>query len=329
MEIKEVNIKKSELIPLLIEYKKILGKTFPIDKVKYLSNEQIILKIKKCIDLRQLYQSQIFKLDNMQKLSNYELSKLFNLIKESMDKIDYDYKTNIAKYNEFYLLRKNGKVYNFEEHIKALILTQLNNNRWGDSNIKKNDDKLNIIFNNYDRNFLKNIECNDIFNKLKKIHCTNLSTIDKIKSIPYNVKILENIEKEYGTLDKYILNNEPNDIANCFCEGKYKLKQVGKSITFDYLKRVGISCSKSSSKLQKLFGAKRLGVVDNENATNMQVISIIKKLSYMTGLNEFEVECILEQFCSFKCSNICVENPNCKKCLLKRNCNFKNTLKEL
>ena len=49
MENKEI-FKNSELIPLLIKYVKVNKVVFPIEKVKYLSNAEVIDVLKNCID---------------------------------------------------------------------------------------------------------------------------------------------------------------------------------------------------------------------------------------------------------------------------------------
>ena len=79
-------------------------------------------------------------------------------------------------------------------------------------------------------------------------------------------KVVFPIEKDYGSLDNFVNKETPNDIANMFNAGKYKLTQVGRAFAYDYLKRVGVNTCKNSSGLQRLFGSHRLGIVENANA---------------------------------------------------------------
>jgi hypothetical protein len=62
-------------------------------------------------------------------------------------------------------------------------------------------------------------------------------------------------------------------------DGKYKMAQVGRAFAYDYLKRIGINTCKNSVQLKRLFGNHRLGIVENENATEQQVLNIIKKIA--------------------------------------------------
>lgn len=319
-------LEKSELIPLLIKYKKIFGYVFPIQKVKYLSNEIVIERLKICIDNKKLYEDQIFVSNECEKKVESDLKMIFNLVKLSMKEINYDYKKNIEELMNVYKLRCNGKTFEFSEHLRALIISLLSNNRWGNSNIKNNIYKINSIFHNFDRNYLKIVDSNIIISELKKIHCTNPMIKKQILALPYNIDILEKIELDYGSLDNYIVTTLPNNIANSFNEGKYKLKQVGHAVTFDYLKRVGINTCKTTTQMEKLFGSSKLSIVKKEKATSSEAKNIIKKISKLSNVTEFEVESIFQQFCLSRFSNICTEQPNCKKCKLRNICNFNKSI---
>lgn len=317
-----LNCQTSELIPLLIEYKRELGRIFPIEKMKHLTNNEIIERIKKCLETRNLYETQIFKLDDVQKMSNEELITIFPLVKQTMELINYDYKSNMKNYINIINQRKNGKEFSFKEHLEALIISLLSNHKWGDSNIIANKDNIKKIFNNYNKSFFEKLDVEDVVKKLKKIHCTNPMIQKQIKSLPYNVEILKNIEKKYGTLDNFVLNNKPNEIANAFYDGQYKMGQVGKAFALDYLRRVGINTCKSSVQLERLFGSGRLGVVESNKATSSEVICIIKKISKLNNISELEVELILQYFCLSRCADICGDNPKCYKCCLRNICNY-------
>ena len=157
---KEQIFKNPELIPLLIEYVKVNKVVFPIERVKYLSNEEIIEVLKDCIDNKIIFSPNYDMVDKITILNDDDLKYIFPLIKESMDYINYDYMNDIKELVYNVNLRKKGKKYNFEEHLKALIISLLSNHRWGDSNIGENIDKIDLIFHNYDKNYLKIVNPN-------------------------------------------------------------------------------------------------------------------------------------------------------------------------
>ena len=260
--------------------------------------------------------------DKITLLSDNELKNILVLIKESMDYINYDYMNDINDILYNVNRRKNGKKYSFNEHLKALIITLLSNHRWGDSNIRENIDKIDSIFHNYDRNYLKVVNPDILINELRKIHCSNPMIRYQMNALSNNIMVLELIEKDYGNLDKFINKESPNDIANMFNHGKYKLIQVGRYFAFDYLKRVGVNTCKNSPQLERLFGSSRLGIVDNNIATEQQVLCIIKKIAKLNDVDEIIVESILQQFCLLRSANICGEYPRCEKCKLRDYCNY-------
>lgn len=319
---KEQIFKNPKLIPLLIEYVKVNKVVFPIERVKYLSNEEIIEVLKDCIDNKIIFSLNYDMVDKITILSDDDLKYIFPLIKESMDYINYDYMNDIKELVYNVNLRKKGKKYNFEEHLKALIISLLSNHRWGDSNIRENIDKIDLIFHNYDKNYLKIVNPNILVKELKKIHCSNPMISKQMKALSKNIMILEKIEKDYGSLDNFVNKVSPNDIANILNDGKYKMAQVGRAFAYDYLKRIGVNTCKKSSQLERLFGSARLGIVENTIATEQQVLNIIKKIAKLNNCDEIIVESILQQFCLLRSANICGEQPNCNKCKIRNYCHY-------
>lgn len=328
MENKEI-FKNGELIPLLIKYVKVNKVVFPIEKVKYLSNEEVVEILKNCIDKEEIYNPNYEMINKITILDDNDLKDIYPLIKESMDYINYDYMRDIKDLVNNVKARKKGKKYTFEEHLKALIIALLSNHRWGDNNIRENMDAIDEIFHNYNKNYLKVVDPSVLVNKLKKIHCTNPMINNQMKALSRNIMVLERIEKDYGSLDKFVSKETPNDIANMFNDGKYKLIQVGRAFAYDYLKRVGVNTCKKSSQLERLFGSHRLGIVENVNATEQQVLNIIKKIAKLNNCDEIIVESIIQQFCLLRSANICGEHPNCEKCKIRNFCNYNKKYEDI
>lgn len=297
-------------------------KVFPISFLRNLDNETLKQKIIDSITSGQAfdYNNEKFKI----KITNNNLNyiDLIELIKESMDSIGYDYNKMIKEISNIVDLRKNGKIFSFEEHLEALLLSQLSNHRWGSNTIKKNKEKIREIFKDYDKEYLVEINSDILTQKIIMINCGNASIYRQMRALNHNIQILEKIEKEYGSLDNFVSSDDPNTLANILYDGRYKLKQVGKALALDYLKRVGIDTCKADSQISRLFGKSRLGIVSKDKTTNLETISIIKDISKITLISEIELNSILWQFCLPKGSNICTETPNCSYCKLKNICNY-------
>lgn len=321
--------KNDELIPLLIKYVKVNKVVFPIERVKYLSNEEVVEILKECINNHTIYNPNYDMVSKITILDDNDLKEILPLIKESMDYINYDYMSDIKDLVNNVKSRKKGKKYTFEEHLKALIISLLSNHRWGDNNIRENMDAIDEIFHNYNKNYLKVVDPNILVNKLRMIHCTNPMINNQMKALSKNIMVLEKIEKDYGNLDNFVNKETPNDIANMFNDGKYKMIQVGRAFAYDYLKRVGVNTCKKSSQLERLFGSRRLGVVENANATEQQVLNIIKRIAKLNNCDEIVVESIIQQFCLLRSANICGENPNCERCKIRNYCHYNKKYDEI
>ena len=125
---KEKIFKNPDLIPLLINYVKVNKVVFPIERVKYLSNEEVIEILKDCIDNQIIYNPNYEMVKNITLLEDKDLKEIYP---QSMDYINYDYMRDIKDLINSIKSRKKGKKYSFEEHLKALILALLSNHRWG------------------------------------------------------------------------------------------------------------------------------------------------------------------------------------------------------
>ena len=321
----ELKNAQNSIIDKMIEYKKFFGQTFPILGLKNASIEQVIEEIDNAIKTNKKFT--IINIINRKSKSiivkdKIDFKDFLNRIKESMESIDYDYNITINEFNEVVSLRKQGHVFSFKVYLRALLLAQLSNQRWGDNNIRKHAEEIRLIFKDYDKEYLKSIDENEVFEELKRYNCCNPNTLKIIKGLKYNISVLENIEKDYGTIDNYLNSKSEVHIASCFNEGKYKLKQVGISLSYDYLQRVGFEICNPSYQLKRLFSKNRIGLINREKPRKTDILALINLMSKKTGYSKLYINYLLWQFCVRAGSNICLPVPNCEFCKLKNECNY-------
>jgi len=321
----DIKIMQKSFTDSLIKYKEHFGKTFPVLGLKNASPEQIIEQIEEAINKNIAFT----EIELMHKEKNKDLKKIqisysevIDKIKESMSDIGYNYNLLINEYNDIAELRKQGHLFTFKEHLSALILAQLYNERWGDNNIRENIDKVRLIFKDYDKEVLKQADKDEIFNSLYKINCTNPITRRILNGLNQNIETFERTEKDYGSIDNFITSKDINKIADCFYEGKYKLIQVGVLIAYDYLRRVGMDVCNPRYQLSRLLGNDRLGLIDKKKATRSQVLALVQKMSDETGISVLELNHLLWQFYIQRGGNICLPTPNCNYCKLRNYCNY-------
>ena len=74
--------KNNELIPLLIKYVKVNKVIFPIERVKYLSNEEVVDILKDCIKNKFIFNPRYDMVDKITLLSDDEFKNILPLIKK-------------------------------------------------------------------------------------------------------------------------------------------------------------------------------------------------------------------------------------------------------
>ena len=80
---KEKIFKNPDLIPLLINYVKVNKVVFPIERVKYLSNEEVIEILKDCIDNQIIYNPNYDKQLRAEMVKAQDLCYAYNQIRPS------------------------------------------------------------------------------------------------------------------------------------------------------------------------------------------------------------------------------------------------------
>ena len=308
----------------LMKYHNQFRKPFPISRFKNFSLEKIFSIIRESIETNTEYHIPLVTVEKEKKIYNKKINylKLINTIRSNMSEIGFDYNFLIKEYNDYVKLRKQGHVFAFNEHLKAIIMVQLYNDRWGDEMIKNNIDRIRVIFKDFDKDELKKASKEEIFDKLSAIECTNSATKKILNGLNYNIEMLEKIEKDYGSLDDFVESNDPLVLAENLYEGKYKLKQIGIFSALEYFKRVGIETTRPSRGLSRIISKERLNLISDSNGTRNEILNLLKIIEKETKIPKEEINLLLWQFSSKTCAGICSTIPRCNLCKLKNICNY-------
>lgn len=181
--------------------------------------------------------------------------------------------------------------------------------------IKANSDKICEIFFQFDKHIFEYTTTNELLFKIKEIKCGNKNIRRQIEGIPEMLDTFVAIEKEFGTLDNFILHDTPIAVATLLIETKkYKLKGLGSSLVFDYLRNIGIDIAKPDTHLMRLFGSERLGVSTSINATQFEVLEIIESIAKANNVSPALIGTMFWSLCAKGYGNLCGANPKCKLC---------------
>lgn len=220
-------------------------------------------------------------------------------------------------------LRSEGKEFTTEEHIKGMIYSLLSAQTvW--ANIEANFTNIDKLFFNYNVSAIKNSDAQFFIDGLGALRCRSRLTNAQMRELHYNISVMEQIVCEYGSMDKYVTSKSQIEIVRELSDAnsKYKLKQMGPALVWEYLRNVGIDGAKPDVHMKRILGSNRLGVSKYENATDDEVFQTCKKLAEETGLWMAEIDYLMWLYCATDRGEICTAHPNCEKCVIRKECKY-------
>lgn len=219
-------------------------------------------------------------------------------------------------------LRKNGKVFSFEEHLQGAIYSLMSAQTvW--ANIERNKPNIDRIFFNYNPEEILRHDASYFVEKLGVIRCRSRLTNNQMKVLHDNIRTMQLIEKEYGSMDAFVTSAETEVIVDKLSnpKSKYKIKQMGEALVREYLRNVGVDSAKPDVHMKRLLGVERLGVSNSNEASNEEVISTMKRLSSETGLWMSQIDYLFWAYCATDMGEICTASPRCSQCVIRNECN--------
>jgi hypothetical protein len=247
---------------------------------------------------------------------------LVRSVEETLSRCNFDFRREIADLGQvvLYEQRESGYTFTIKEHIRALILAQLSNQRpWGP--IAANNAKIDAIFGQYDPNFLTDADPAKLSNQICAIKCGNRQIAKQMALLRQNIHTLQRIEHEFGSLDSFVSGRDPLIIAREISIGKkYKLQQVGFALAMEYLKNVGIRATKPDVHILRLLGPRRLGYLVDADEEKASVL--VTKLAVEAKVSSVYMDNLLWLFCAKNYADICGAYPRCHLCLMKSNCRY-------
>lgn len=120
--------------------------------------------------------------------------------------------------------RKKGKEFTLSDHIKGLIYSLLSNQRpW--KGIVANMDKIENIFYDFHVDKIKAENPEKFVNEIRKIKCGNRNINQQMKSLSQNIAIMEEIERDYGSMDNFVTSAPAYEIVKKISDNKSKYEE--------------------------------------------------------------------------------------------------------
>lgn len=261
----------------------------------------------------------------LNKKSDETLEKIFHLLKQTLDDNNIDYSKIIEDFGQVEAAEKREKGYEFtfNEHLKALIYSMLSNRRkWAD--IVDKLPLIEAIFFNFDPDKLEKCDTEALIDKIREIKCGNMSIYKQIDALPHNIRQLKKIEKEFGSLDTFVIHKSLEEIVKLLSDGKseYKIKQMGDALALEYLKSVGIRGMKPDVHILRICGPERLDIITAKDTQTQ--LEEFKNFAESVNVSETYLDNLIWIFGAKGYGEICTANPKCDKCELTNYCNYKN-----
>ena len=217
--------------------------------------------------------------------------------------------------------RKAGKKYYIQDHIRGMVYSMLTNQtKW--YRIQPHLADIDDLFQSYDPQVLLATNPSLLCKGLFDMKCGNVSTKAQMNALAGNIKQLQSIEKEYGSIDAFITSEPVNQIVKKLSDSssQYKLKMLGEALVWEYLRNVGIDGAKPDTHLRRFLAADRMGTGNNIPATIDEVNEQIEELSKNTGMSKVEIDNLIWSFCADGYGEICTSSPHCNICPIRNWC---------
>ena len=217
--------------------------------------------------------------------------------------------------------RAAGKPFPIQAHLRALILAWLTGRRpW--ARIGDHLDELDRIFRHYDPRKLARLDAAVVAGRICALHCGNRGIHAQLGALPWNLKQLKRIEREYGSLDDFVVSDEPLAVARLLSRpgSPYKLEQVGLPIALEYLRSVGVDLVKPTALVRHALGPERLGLHQGGSHAKRDAFAAVQALADGAGLSATEVDSLFWLFCAPDQAAVCGSEPSCADCRLAPAC---------
>ncbi|MGH9603852.1 MAG: hypothetical protein ACRD24_15840 [Terriglobales bacterium] len=217
--------------------------------------------------------------------------------------------------------RASGRVYGLRDHVCGLLFSQLSNQRpW--KPIAQNEERIRQIFFDYDPDALQQADPQRLEMEVVAIRCGNRAIRKQMQLLATNIETLRRIEREWGSVDKFVTGGDPGRIAEQLSEpGPYKLRQVGYALALEYLRNVGIRAAKPDVHVRRVLGPQRLSYFDH-HPTEEEASQSLSNLADEVGCNATYLDNLLWLFCATGYGDVCGAKPRCNVCELRHSCSY-------
>jgi len=217
--------------------------------------------------------------------------------------------------------RVRGRKFPLVEHIQGMIYSLLSAQTvW--ANIEKSMPQIDELFFYYNPTQILDKDYTYFVNGLATLRCRSRLTNGQMKVLHDNIRTMQRIENEFGSMDEFVMSKPQMEVVQLLSSNgsKYKMKQMGEALVWEYLRNVGIDGAKPDVHMKRILGSNRLGFSMLPEATNEEVIESMRQLSDATGMWMAQIDYLFWCYCATGKGEICTAEPRCEKCVIREEC---------
>jgi hypothetical protein len=254
--------------------------------------------------------------------NNLSARELLRGLQDMLAENGLDYEQTIKDFGQVAAseARAGGRVFTLRDHTRGLLLSQLSNQRpW--ARIAALLDRIGQVFLEYDPDALQRADPLQLEAEIRALSCGNRAIREQMKALSTNIATLRRIEKENGSLDKFVTSRNPDAIAKQLSElgSPYKLRYVGYTLAMEYLRNVGVRAAKPDVHVCRILGGERLAFLAGV-PTEQDVVQLVATLADEAACNPTYLDNLLWLFCALDYGNICGAKPKCTICTFRDIC---------
>lgn len=230
--------------------------------------------------------------------------------------------------------RKDSGTFNVQDHIRGMVYAMISSGApWErvEDGIELETGRilpLDEAFQNYDPNFLMQLNPTEMWDIVKNLKLTSQYTLKQLTALKPNIEKLLAWEAQYGSVDAYyqpFVQKDPSlkTLVRRLSDSNSpdKLRQMAEPLTAEYLKNVGYSIAKPDRHVRRILGSEALDLSDKTQASIYQTFDIVKEIADAMKKTAAEVDYILWSYCAKGYGEICTKrSPKCDRCAVKEYC---------
>ncbi len=218
--------------------------------------------------------------------------------------------------------RRQGDRFSLTEHVRAMVLAQLANQKpW--ASVARKTPLIADAFAGFDPDLLEREEPARLVHRLRALRAANRASAAQMAALAGNIRTLRTIEAQQGGLDGFASSATPPVIARRLSApaSSVKLAQIGFPLALEYLRNLGVPYVPLDPAVARMLGPERLAWLGRESAPDADAARFEAQTA-ADGVVSAEIDALVWLFGAAGYGGVCTPIPRCAGCTVRPACRF-------